>query len=123
MDASVSGVGVLDKAVTVLAALEAGPRSLPELVAATGLSRPTAHRLAVALEAHGLVRRGDGGRSALGVRRAPAPPARCWCRRTSARARAGGGGGGGARGGWGRRGGWRRPLRPGGGGGAPPWHA
>src|SRR3712207_2657333 len=68
MDVSVSGVGVLDKAVAVLSALEAGPRSLPELVGATGLPRPTAHRLAVALEAHGLVRRDDGGRFALGLR-------------------------------------------------------
>src|SRR5918992_205263 len=68
MDMSVSGVGVLDKAVGVLSALEAGPRSLPELVAATGLARPTAHRLAVALEAHGLVRRDDAGRFALGLR-------------------------------------------------------
>jgi DNA-binding IclR family transcriptional regulator len=68
MDSSVSGVGVIDKAVVVLSALEAGPRSLPELVAATGLARPTAHRLAVALEAHGLVRRDDGGRFALGLR-------------------------------------------------------
>src|SRR5918998_184401 len=68
MDVSVSGVGVLDKAVAVLASLEGGPRSLPELVAATGLPRPTAHRLAVALEAHGLVRRDDAGRFALGLR-------------------------------------------------------
>ncbi|HEV2767654.1 MAG TPA: IclR family transcriptional regulator [Acidimicrobiales bacterium] len=68
MDTSVSGVGVLDKAVAVLAALEERPRSLGALVAATGLSRPTAHRLAVALEAHGLVRRDDEGRFALGLR-------------------------------------------------------
>jgi DNA-binding IclR family transcriptional regulator len=68
MDVSVSGVGVLDKAVAVLSALEGGSRSLSELVAATGLSRPTAHRLAVALEAHGLARRDDGGRFALGLR-------------------------------------------------------
>src|SRR5215213_3473509 len=68
MDVSVSGVGVLDKAVAVLSALEGGPRSLPGLVTATGLSRPTAHRLAVALEAHGLVRRDDAGRFALGLR-------------------------------------------------------
>ena len=65
---SVSGVGVLDKAMAVVAALEAAPRSLAELVAATGLSRPTAHRLAVALEAHGLVRRDDDGRFCLGLR-------------------------------------------------------
>ncbi len=65
---SLSGVGVLDKAVAVLAALEPAPRSLAELVAATGLSRATAHRLAVALEAHGLVRRDDDGRFSLGLR-------------------------------------------------------
>src|SRR5688572_30792846 len=65
---SVSGVGVLDKAMTVLAAIEASPRSLAELVVTTGLSRPTAHRLAVALEAHGLVRRDEDGRFCLGLR-------------------------------------------------------
>jgi DNA-binding IclR family transcriptional regulator len=65
---SVSGVGVLDKAMAVLAAVEARPRSLAELVPATGLSRATAHRLAVALEAHGLLRRDDDGRFTLGLR-------------------------------------------------------
>lgn len=68
MDNRVSDVGVLDKAVAVLAALEGGERSLAELVAATGLPRATAHRLAVALEAHGLVRRAGGGRFGLGLR-------------------------------------------------------
>lgn len=52
----------------VLVAVEHGPLSLAELVRATGLSRATAHRLAVALEVHGLVRRDDEGRFALGVR-------------------------------------------------------
>jgi DNA-binding IclR family transcriptional regulator len=61
-------VGVLDKAVTVLSAVEAQPRSLAELVASTGLSRPTAHRLAVALEAHRLLRRDEDGRFCLGLR-------------------------------------------------------
>jgi len=61
-------VGVLDKAMAVLGAVEAAPRSLAELVEASGLSRPTAHRLAVALEAHGLVRRDDDGRFCLGLR-------------------------------------------------------
>jgi DNA-binding IclR family transcriptional regulator len=65
---SLSGVGVLDKAMAVLGALEPAPRSLGELVAATGLSRATAHRLAVALEAHGLVRRDHEGRFSLGLR-------------------------------------------------------
>lgn len=49
MDES-SGVGVLDKAALVLAALETGPASLAGLVQMTGLARPTAHRLARALE-------------------------------------------------------------------------
>jgi DNA-binding IclR family transcriptional regulator len=65
---SISGVGVVDKAVGVLGALERGPQSLAELVAATGLTRATAHRLAVALEAHGLVRRDEDGRFTLGLR-------------------------------------------------------
>lgn len=65
---SVSGVGVLDKAMAVVDALAQRPRTLAELVDATGLSRPTAHRLAVALEDHGMVRRGDDGRFCLGLR-------------------------------------------------------
>jgi len=65
---SVSGIGVLDKAVSILDALEAGPRGLGDLVAATGLPRATAHRLAVALEVHGLVARDPDGRFGLGPR-------------------------------------------------------
>lgn len=65
---SVSGVGVLDKALAVLGAIEGSPASLAELVGRTGLSRATAHRLAVALEAHGLVRRDEDGRFCLGLR-------------------------------------------------------
>lgn len=65
---SLSGVGVLDKAMAVLGAVEASPRSLADLVAATGMARPTAHRLAVALEVHGVLRRDEDGRFALGLR-------------------------------------------------------
>jgi DNA-binding IclR family transcriptional regulator len=68
VEGSVSAVGVLDKAVVVLAALEGGPRSLADLQVATGLPRATAHRLATALEAHDLVRRDPDGRFALGFR-------------------------------------------------------
>lgn len=67
MEHTVSGVGVLDKAVVVLDALAERPRSLADLVRATGLSRATAHRLAAALEVHHLVRRDDEGRFCLGV--------------------------------------------------------
>ena len=63
-----SGVGVLDKAAIVLGALEAGPATLAQLVTATGLARPTAHRLAVALEHHRLVARDLQGRFVLGPR-------------------------------------------------------
>jgi DNA-binding IclR family transcriptional regulator len=63
-----SGVGVLDKAAIVLGALEAGPASLAALVQATGLARPTAHRLATALEHHRLVGRDLQGRFVLGAR-------------------------------------------------------
>jgi DNA-binding IclR family transcriptional regulator len=68
MGSSVGGVGVLDKAVLVLDTLEVAPRTLAELVTATGLSRATAHRLAVAMEAHGLLGRDDEGRFRLGAR-------------------------------------------------------
>ena len=65
---SSSGVGVIDKAALVLSALEAGPASLAELVSLTGLARPTAHRLAVALEYHRFVNRDLQGRFVLGPR-------------------------------------------------------
>jgi DNA-binding IclR family transcriptional regulator len=69
-----SGVGVLDKAVRVLDALEDGPAALAELVARTGLPRATAHRLAVALEVHALVARDAEGRFRLGPRIAVSNP-------------------------------------------------
>ena len=65
---TLSGIGVLDKAVSVLDAVEAGPRTLAGLVEATGLSRATAHRLALALEVHGLLTRDTAGRFVLGPR-------------------------------------------------------
>jgi DNA-binding IclR family transcriptional regulator len=65
---TVSGIGVLDKAVSVLDALEGGPMTLADLVTATGLPRATTHRLAVALEVHGLVGRDSEGRFGLGPR-------------------------------------------------------
>jgi len=51
-----------------MATLESGPHSLSELVAATGIARPTAHRLAVALEFHRLLTRDLMGRFTLGPR-------------------------------------------------------
>src|SRR2546429_5616147 len=63
-----SGVGVLDKTISVLSALESGPASLAQLVKATGLARPTAHRIAVALESHRMLARDAQGRFVLGPR-------------------------------------------------------
>jgi DNA-binding IclR family transcriptional regulator len=78
-----SGVGVLDKAALVLTALEAGPATLARTRRpGTGLARPTAHRLAVALEHHRLVARDMQGRFVLGPqaqRNWPQPPARTAC--------------------------------------------
>jgi DNA-binding IclR family transcriptional regulator len=61
-----SSVGVLDKAVTILECLAQGPASLATLVDRTGLSRPTAYRLAVALEVHRYVERDSQGRFTVG---------------------------------------------------------
>src|SRR4051812_8391019 len=63
----VSGVGVVDKSFAVVALVAESPCTLAELVEGTGLSRATAHRLAVALEAHGVLRRVADGRFALGL--------------------------------------------------------
>src|SRR3954471_1494406 len=60
--------GVLDRAVGILDTIaRVGPCSLADLVRETGLARPTAHRLAVALEGHGLVVRDGDGRFRLGA--------------------------------------------------------
>ncbi len=67
MDSIVSGVGVLDKSFSVLDAVADRPCSLAELVERTGQSRATVHRIAGALVTHGLLRRTDDGRYALGL--------------------------------------------------------
>ena len=54
-------VAVLDKAVAILGAVAHEPATLAELVERTGLPRATAHRLAVALEGHRLLRRTPAG--------------------------------------------------------------
>ena len=62
-----SGVGVLDKAVVILAACVDGA-SLAELVDRTKLPRATAHRLAQALEIHRMLVRDQQGRWRPGPR-------------------------------------------------------
>ncbi len=64
----ITAVGVLDRCVALLDLLTDGPRSLRILADASGLPRPTAHRLLVALEAHRLVSRDPVGAFRLGPR-------------------------------------------------------
>jgi DNA-binding IclR family transcriptional regulator len=63
-----TGVGVLDRSVSLLDLLADGPRTLRWLSDASGLPRPTAYRLLVALEAHRLVARDATGAFRLGPR-------------------------------------------------------
>ncbi|MCU1500982.1 MAG: putative IclR family transcriptional regulator [Ilumatobacteraceae bacterium] len=63
---SVGRVGVLDKGISIIAAVAEGPLDLAGLQRVTGLPRATAHRLAVALERHHLLRRDASGRFCLG---------------------------------------------------------
>jgi len=63
-----TSVGVLDRSIAVLTAVQTGARTLTEIVEATGLPRATTHRLAQALERHGLLIRGPAKRYLLGPR-------------------------------------------------------
>jgi DNA-binding IclR family transcriptional regulator len=63
-----SGIGVIDKAAAILAAVARQPMSLAELVDATAIPRATAHRLATALNAHRLLARDADGRFIPGSR-------------------------------------------------------
>ena len=59
--AAVSGIGVLDKAMSVLHSVAEAPCNLGELCARTGLPRAIAHRLALGLEVHRLLARDADG--------------------------------------------------------------
>jgi DNA-binding IclR family transcriptional regulator len=61
-------VGVLDRSVAILEAVQSGARTLPDIVSSTGLNRATAHRLATALEAQELLTRLGGRGYRLGPR-------------------------------------------------------
>ncbi len=63
-----TGVGVLDRAVAILDAVERTPMGASELAHHLGLSVPTTHRLAAAMVTHGLLRRDDDGRHRTGWR-------------------------------------------------------
>jgi DNA-binding IclR family transcriptional regulator len=61
-----SGVQLLDKVVAIFRVAGEGPQSLGDLTDLTGIPRPTAHRLAVAMEGHGLLVRDGLGRFGIG---------------------------------------------------------
>lgn len=63
-----TAVGVLDRCVAVLGAVEGGARSFTDVVARTGLARPTAHRLIQGLEDHGFLVHVGGFGYVLGPR-------------------------------------------------------
>jgi len=64
-----SGIQVLDRAVLVIDTLaREGPCSLADLQRHTGLPRPTAYRIAIALVRHGVLGRDDEGRFLVGHR-------------------------------------------------------
>lgn len=64
-----SGIQVLDRAVLIVDTIaRRGPSALADLQRDTGLARPTAYRIAVALERHGVVARDAAGRFVLGGR-------------------------------------------------------
>ena len=64
----VTGVGVLDRVVAILDAVQRTPMGSSELARHLGLSVPTTHRLAAAMVTHGLLRRGPDGRLRPGQR-------------------------------------------------------
>jgi DNA-binding IclR family transcriptional regulator len=61
-----SGVGVLDRAVAILDAVEAGSTTFTDISRETGFTRSTTHRLIKALEEHGLLAGVDGRGYRLG---------------------------------------------------------
>jgi DNA-binding IclR family transcriptional regulator len=61
-------VGVLDRAIDVIDAVEAGARSFTAIADTTGLTKPTAHRMINALTAHGFLMHVGGVGYALGPR-------------------------------------------------------
>lgn len=63
-----TGVGVLDRTMIVLDAVERGARSFTHLVDATGFTRSTTHRLVKAMEEHGLLSSAGGRGYRLGPR-------------------------------------------------------
>ncbi|MFV0318413.1 MAG: IclR family transcriptional regulator [Microthrixaceae bacterium] len=67
MRSTIERPGVLDKSVLLVNCVAEAKLTLNELVERSGLARATAHRLAVGLVEHGILRRTADGRFALGL--------------------------------------------------------
>lgn len=63
-----TAVGVLDRTMLILGAVEHGADTVARIADATGLTRPTTHRLVRSMEEHGLLRSAEGGSYRLGPR-------------------------------------------------------
>jgi DNA-binding IclR family transcriptional regulator len=63
-----TAVGVLDRVMAILAAVEGGARSFTDIQRATGFTRPTTHRLIRSAEDHGLLMQLGGRGYRLGPR-------------------------------------------------------
>lgn len=63
-----TGVGVLDRVVAILDAVEEEPAGASDIARELGLSVPTTHRLVAAMVKHGLLDRDDDGRHHIGPR-------------------------------------------------------
>lgn len=65
---TITGVGVLDKGVALIDVVERQPMGVSDLAREVGMNLSTAHRLVMALTAHGLLRRDGDGLFHLGRR-------------------------------------------------------
>jgi DNA-binding IclR family transcriptional regulator len=66
MTVTETGVGVLDRSVAILDAVEGGQRTVASIARATGLHRATTHRLVKSLHEHGFLEREGGSGYRLG---------------------------------------------------------
>lgn len=68
MESILSGIGVLDKSLRLVDLISQQPRTLNDLIEASGYSRATTHRLVQALVLHGVLYRGVDAKFRLGAR-------------------------------------------------------
>lgn len=68
MGVTVTGVGVLDKSMSIVDAVELAPMTASEIAQKLGVNLSTTHRLAMALVEHGLLSRDRDARFSPGIR-------------------------------------------------------